>query len=467
MRRTTTLLLAVALSACLTPPSDEAPTPTDAADEGGFAPFSVPKPDFDFKKIVDSEHGAAHSVASMHLAAHGLKQVGHTGVQSILPATMKGSITQIDVWNGYAVVAGFDGGPAFIIIDVRDPKAPKPISYTTTISYGWSARFSDDGKYVFFGCQVVDSTQYPPQGRVIGDCQDAARVTGSTTAPPMGVSVYNVEDKARPKFVDWVPTKGTHNLQVGMIDGVDIIVTNFADIVEFDREAQKLKVLATVPGRHDSTIVRHPVTQDWLLITGGREIAIYNINDPAEPFGVVEPDQWNEGTGWHEQVMVPGIVDGRVLLAVAGETYEQSSGVRDAVTLVDITNPAEPTMLSSWKPPFADTKVAWTAYTWSVHEMAATPQGQLAVSWYHGGVWVLDISTKERQENPVVVAAFQPHENVNVNPSTFRQTPVPQVPFVWSAGWDQRGYLLIPDMHTGVYVLEPSWGLKPVLDSGT
>src|SRR5687768_6672434 len=316
MRRTTTLLLAVALSACLTPPDEQTPAPTDGTGAGGFEAFTVPKPDYDFKKIVDSEHGAAHSVASLHINAHGLKQVGHTGVQSILPATMKGSITQIDVWNGYAVVAGFDGGPAFIIIDVRDPKAPKPVSYTTTMSYGWSARFSDDGKYVFFGCQVIDSTNYPPQGRIVGDCQDTQKIHGGTGAPPQGVSVYNVEDKAKPRFVHWVQTKGTHNLQAAMIDGVDIIVSNFADIVEFDRASQKLKVLTTVPGRHDSTIVQHPITQDWLLITGGREFAIYNINEPAEPYAVVEPEQWKDGVGWHEQVMVPGVVDGRVLLAL-------------------------------------------------------------------------------------------------------------------------------------------------------
>jgi hypothetical protein len=56
---------------------------------------------------------------------------------------------------------------------------------------------------------------------------------------------------------------------------------------------------------------------------------------------------------------------------------------------------------------------------------------------------------------------------IDVVPSTFAQTPIPDVPFVWGAGWDSRGYLVVPDMHTGVYVLTPSWGLHPTgRDSG-
>lgn len=465
--RVASLLGALVLSACLAPMSPtEAPTAPSGEPGPGFAPFTVPRPSFDFSRVVDPDHGG-HSVSALHVAGHGLKLAGHTGVQSILPPGMKGSITQIDVWNGYAVVAGFDGGPAFVIVDVRDPKNPRPLSYVPTISYGWSARFSEDGAYVFFGCQVIGGGNYAPQGVVKGDCEDANRVHGRTNAPPMGVSVYNVEDKANPKFVHWIPTNGTHNLQVQMIDGADIVVTNFVDILRFDRSAQKLSVVAKVPGRHDATIVRHPITRDWLLYTGTGQLSIYNVNDPANPYEVLASGEWKDGVGWHEQVAFPAVVDGRVLLALAGETYQATSGVPDQVTIVDITDPMQPTKLSSWSPPFASARLPWVSYTYSVHEMAATPQGQLAVSWYHGGVWVLDLSTRERQENPVVVAAYQPHETINVVPSTFQQTPMPMVPFVWGAAWDRRGYLLVPDMHTGVHVLEPEWGLLPLLDSGT
>ena len=153
------------------------------------------------------------------------------------------------------------------------------------------------------------------------------------------------------------------------------------------------------------------------------------------------------------------------MIAVGGEQYADIQGFADRVGLIDVTDPAKPEALGTWKPPFAP-RLPWASYMYSIHEMAATPQGQLAVSWYHGGVWVIDISNETRLKEPVTVAAYMPSKPINVLPSTFFQTPAPLVPFVWSAAWDARGYLLIPDMHTGVYVLEPAWGLRDVVDGG-
>ena len=43
------------------------------------------------------------------------------------------------------------------------------------------------------------------------------------------------------------------------------------------------------------------------------------------------------------------------------------------------------------------------SYLYSVHEIAATPTGQVAIAWYHGGVWVLVPGTAtdvERVDRP-------------------------------------------------------------------
>jgi len=428
-----------------------------------FPPLVPEIPSFDFSTIVDPDH-AGHEVPALHTDSHGLSLTGHTGVGAILPPGMRGSITQIDVWNGYAVVPGMEQGPAFVIVDIRDPAHPKPVSYWPTIADGWTARFSDDGDYLFYGCQVLG----PPNsagspGR--GTCRDPYAVTGQTSSPA-GVSVFDVKDKARPKFVDFVETAGSHNIQSANINGTDYVFTAKTTILKFDRATQRIYQVAEVPGTHDATVMRHPVSGDWLLYTGTKELAIYNVNEPASPSVVLEGGTWKDGTGWHDQVPFPYLVDGRALLALAGETgINPAGGVPDAITIVDITDPAKPVKLSTWKPPFAG-MVPWNSYTFSVHEMAATPQGQLATSWYHGGVWVLDLSTKERQEKPAILAAYQPSKDINVTPSNFVQTPVPLVPFAWSVAWDQRGYVVVPDMHTGVYVLEPAWGLHAVLDGG-
>jgi hypothetical protein len=477
------LVAGLTLSGCLSTADGEATRPEGVP---SFEPFVPPQPDFDFATVVDPDHGG-HSVAALHTAGHGLQLVGHASVQEILPLGVRGSITAIDVWNDYVVVAGMEGGLAFAIVDVSDKSAPKAVGWANSPANGWTARFSQDGDYVFYGCQMaaLQSTPTNP-GQVIGTCDDPTRphLPGDVDAGsnPAGVSVWDVSDKTNPTFVTFTPVAGSHNIYYQQIGGEDYVFTSATAILHFDRQAMSLDVVAEVPGRHDSTVVRHPVTGDWLLLTGTGELVIYDVNDPSAPEIVYEapddPDYQSPWVGWHDQVLVPQLVDGRAILLLAGESScampvaipqvcsrTMQERIPDIISVVDLTNPVEPVLLSQWQPPFAPS-IPWNSYLWSVHEMAATPQGQVVISWYHAGVWVLDVSTQDRQSDPVILAAYLPHEDLNAVPSTFVQTPLPYVPFVWSAAWHSEGYLLVPDMHTGLYVLEPDWGLHPMLDTG-
>lgn len=447
-------------------------TPDDGSPDGDavrlFAPFTVPKPDYDFSSMIDPDH-EAHNVPALHMDGHGLELEGFAPVQDILPPGTRGSITQVDVFDGYALVSGMEQGPAFVIVDTKDPANPRAVSYAPTVADGWTARFSkEDGDYVFYGCQIV-GTSANPDPTIKGNCRDpdSGPQTNPDESPQSHVNVYDVRDKSNPKFVDAIPANGSHNIQTVKIDGVDYVTTASTEIIKFDREKGRLEHVVFLPGQHDSTVGRHPLTGDWLLITGrSGSFVIYNINNPYEPEVVLEPGKF-ASDGWHEQVMFPQLVDGRALLAVAGESFvgAPAGAAWSQITFVDITDPANPVTLSQWRPPFSP-MLPWASYLYSVHEGAATPQGQFAIGWYHAGVWVIDVSTQERQANPVVVAAYQPHEIITAVPSTFVQTPIPYVPFVWSTAWDQRGYLVVPDMHTGVYLLEPSWGLIPMIDGG-
>lgn len=471
-----TLALAAALAAgCLQVPGETAAPSGGPADASAFEAFSVPEPDFDFSTVVDPDHGA-HEVGSLHTGGYGLALAGHTGIGDILPEGTHGSITSIDVWGDYAVVAGMEGGLGFAIVDIADPSAPKALSYWPSPAAGWTARFSDDGNYVFYGCQIVSGVPFvpvpvrnPTPTMVYGDCRGSAEPDPTRTEEHTGIEVVDVTDKAAPKFVTYTETNRAHNLFVERIAGFDHVFTDAVEILKFDPANATLELVAEVPGVHDATVEQHAITGDWLLYTGTNGFSIYNVNDPSGPEPLYEGGL--EGVvGWHEQTVIPGLVEGRVLLAVGGETFSPLTGggvgeLRDALFMVDVTDPTNPVPLGEWQPPFAPA-TPWVSYLYSIHEMAATPQGQLAIAWYHAGVWVLDVSTLERAAAPVTVAAFQPSERINVLPSHFAQTPVPVVPFVWGVNWDDRGYLVVPDMHTGVYVLEPDWGLVPMLDGG-
>lgn len=459
-----TIIAALVAAGCVA-----APAPEDAQTAGdadvAFAPLVPPIPDFDFSTVVDPDH-ANHQLPALHEGGPGLSLVGHTGLMDLVEPGVRPSITQVDVWENYAVVSGMDGGLAFAIIDISDPANPTPVSWYPSVASGWTARFSDDGQYVFYGCQILNSAPYFSASAVKGTCEDANAVhtPGEEAA---GIVAVDVSDKANPTFAAFLPVGGSHNIFVTSIDGNDTIFTSAVAILQFDRETKTLAQIAEVPGVHDSTVAKHPVTGDLLLFTGTGELSIWNVNDPAMPEQVYDgaADENDTWVGWHEQTLIPGLVDGRAILALGGESFTSTGGIPDAVAFVDVTDPAKPTLLSTWKPPF-ESAIPWASYLYSVHEMAATPTGQVAVSWYHAGVWVLDVSTQERQAEPAVLAAYLPNEVLNVVPSAFAQTPLPYVPFVWGAGWDARGYLVVPDMHTGLYVLEPEWGLHPALDGG-
>lgn len=448
--------LAILAAGCVAP---GAGTEAPAAEAGAAAHPPPPVPDFDFSTLVQPDH-PWHSVGPMHAGAHGLSLVGHAGLSAILPPTVQGSVTQIDVAGDHAVLAGMSGGLGFALVNVSDPAKPVPVSWWPATAYGHSARFSDDGAYVFFGCQPG----FDPAAFVFRTCHG-----GSDLAPGLPGSeivVVDVRDKSAPKLVTSVPSLGTHNLYAAAIGGVDHVFSETGEIFRFDRASGTLDLVAQVPARHDQTVARHPLTGDWLLINGHNDLSIYNVNDPADPQVVYEGKTDASWTGWHDQVLVPGLVDGRVVVAVAGENIAGTALRQLEVTFLDVTDPAAPGVLSTWKPPFV-AKLPWANYRFSLHEMAATPHGQVAVAIYHGGVWVVDVSTKERQEAPVTLAAYQPDKTPDVTPSYALSAVMPlETPYVWGAAWDAPGHLLVPDAHTGLYVLEPAWGLRPGVDSG-
>lgn len=453
------LALALLAAGCLAP---DASAPDGAVEDASRAAA----PAFDGAGIIEPDH-ADHVASSAHEKGHDLALVGHASLADALPPGIAGSISSIDVLDGWAVVAGVDGGLAFALVDLRDPAAPVAVSSVAARSHGWGARFSADGDFVFYACTLI--TQYfapvPVSVPAPGECDldAAARLPAPLSSR---ILVYDVKDRAAPKFVTSIGARGTHNLNTALIDGEQLVVTDAAEIFRWDNATGTMEKLSEVPGLHDASVARHPVTGQWLLYTGagGGGFAIYDVDDPRNPSpvfsGVVDG-----AVGWHEQTPFPEAIDGRALLALGGETIESPGGLEDHVSIVDITDPTNPTLVGTWAPPFSPSG-PWVQYQWSLHEMAATPDGHLAVAWYHAGVWVLDATTMERAGALGPVAAYQPHEPGDITPARFPLVPVPTYPNVWGVGWDARGLLVVPDMHSGVYVLEPEWADVRALDSG-
>lgn len=468
------LLTAPLLAGCLGALDDgEDLDPTNTTEPTTFVP---PAAEVDLTDAIDPNH-ADHHLPQLHENSHRLEQVGYTNFAGFYPPDYHGGWGEVDVHDerGLAAVASLQGKLGVTLVDVSEPTDPTPVSYISATGAVFDARFSQDGQYLFFGCQVAPPT-LGAEPTVLGDCQGDTDPHAPDTEVGHQVVAYDVSDPEAPELVGVVDTNAAHNVYTTTIDGTLYVFTNAVEIITFDPSQPvegSLEIVANVQGTHDASVAQHPITGDWLLYTGATtdsSLAIYEINDPTNPQVVV--DGGIEGAvAWHEQTVSPTVIDGRVLVIGAGETFRSTGDVggaeRQYASVIDVTDPADPKLLGTWELPIS-TQLPYANYRYSAHNIDITPYGQVAMAWYHAGIWVFDVSTQERQEDPATLGFFQPHEMWSpMLPASFVQLDHMMVPMVWGGMWTEDGHLVLGDMYTGVYVLEPEWGLLPGAGAAT
>lgn len=434
-----------------------APSTPRNADEDPRVPNGGPDSD-QLRQAPDFNH-ATHAVPQAHTEGHGLSLLGHTSFAGFYPPEVQGGWTEPDVHGTLAAVASLDGALGVTLVDISDPTEPEPVSYIPSGGNDWDARFTDDGDYLFIGCQT--SIQDPTT--VTGDCRGNRPGDLDPRDPfqAVGISAWDVSDPAEPAFVAFEPAS-VHNVNTATINGTIYAFTSGGEILRFDPAAgpdDAFELVAEIPVFHDVTVAKHPVTGQWLLYAGepddpsiNASFTIVDVTDPTSPMVLVE-----EGPpvmGWHDQAISTTMIDGRVLLVVGGElTLSHQAHPPFPISVIDVTDPTEPRHLSSWTLP-VDEVPPYTGFRFSPHNIDISPDGRVAVAWYHAGVWVFDVSNRGLQGNPVTVGFYQPHEvYAPVAPSTVGITDV-AVPYVWGPAWDDRGLLVVPDMYTGLYILE-------------
>lgn len=467
------LLAASALTGCIGALDDaEDLDPTNTDDQPTFVP---PAADTDLTDAIDPNH-ADHHLPQLHENSHRLEQVGYTNFAGFYPPDYNGGWGEVDVHDGrdLAAVASVNGKLGVTLVDISDPTSPTPLSYISSTGAEFDARFTDDGDYLVFGCQVSPPT-LGGEPMVLGDCAGDTQPHAPNQEASHKTVFYDVSDPENPELAGIVDTNAAHNVFSTTINGTIYAFTNAVEIIEFDPTKpveEAAEVVANVQGTHDASVHKHPITGDWLLYTGATEdssLAIYEVNDPTNPQVVVNGGV--EGAvAWHEQTVSPTVIDGRVLAIGAGETFSSTGDVggdeRQYASVIDVTDPTSPELLGTWQLP-VDMQLPYANYRYSAHNIDITPHGQVAMAWYHGGIWVFDVSTQERQEDPATLGFYQPHELWSpVLPASFFQLDHAMVPVVWGGMWTEEGRLVLGDLYTGLYVLEPEWGLLPGATGG-
>lgn len=450
------IVVAAALAGCLNDSALPGPTtgaPDPANDLPMVSPDRLPIPDHDFTNAIDPDHGGipdGHAVAALHAHDFGFELVGYhplrTPIEGTSPAGQDVGYAGIDVWDTYACISHFAGSGGATLVDIADPAAPRVVSSVESGMVNSDCQFTDDGRFLFLGAYTGADT--PATGRVplpppVSDL--AAR----------GVLVYDVEDKANPVFLfhdqQGAGGDGYHNLFTAQINGQNYLFQTYTgNILLLNEERVELEIVAQVGNaEHDMWVGQHPATGDWVMITGaGGGVVVYDVNDPSDPVTLGEWGAHDGYAGWHRQWPLTELVDGRALMLVGGET---SGGSTLPYTVLDFTDPLDLAEVGHWQIPGAPESAQPNFFTMSAHEFESW-DGYVATANYHAGLWLIDIGTLERASSPVTLAYYLPHE-VPAASTGVTNLPFAFNPYVWSAAFDERGYVVAADWASGFYVL--------------
>lgn len=449
------VVLAVFVTAGCLESIPDAPRPNEAGTPTTFLGEPTPRlpvPDFDFTNAISPDHGGiphGHGNPLLHTGHFGLELVSYMpltrpedGVQ-----TQDVGYTGIDVWGTYACVTQFPGPGGFILVDITDPENPSVLSSAPSGQVNQMCRITDDGEFLLLGAY-----------------QGAAEETAPGQAPvndpgAVGVRVYDIKDKTNPRFL-YHDTQGavvdsTHGMHTLKINETNyVLYSNSAQIWEIGET--KLNLVSTMEkSTHDVWAGRHPVTGQWIVVQGnGCNLVIYDITDIKNP---IELDEWdsNDDSAYedacadHWRRQIDHTVGGRAYMVVVGA---EMNGPSLPFTVLDFTDPTNIFEVSRWIIPGEPVSPQPNFYTFGGTEYE-TWNGYVAAGIMHAGVWVFDIGSPERAQEPATMGYYQ-HPMIPQAEGGTTNKPAPFAPMIWTAAFDDRGYVLSPDTGSGLYILK-------------
>ncbi|MBW3581954.1 MAG: hypothetical protein KY455_02540 [Euryarchaeota archaeon] len=371
-----------------------------------------------------------------------------------------------------------DTTAGFVIADVSDPANVTVLdSYMMVGNSVQEVRVTADGRYALMNVQDLPGAE-----------------TAVGTAEGQGCTIclhlFDVSDRTDVRWLDALPVDniGTHNMHVHTVGDTEYVFyvgqpasynfpTNLpgnyigiAEIVTTPTGAKLVKVgewrdpaVAKIDaGRsfpHDVLVYDHPLTGKpvgYLSYWDGGAVTV-DFSDVRNPV-TLDVDRTMDGSGAlaiHWFMPEPEArADGRVIAWSAPEigSLESDSGV---VRAYDVTDPADIKHLGVWGVP-GEMSIPGK-YVFSGHTtMPDMERGLLAVSHYHAGVWVLDVTDPAA---PKHLAYYMTNGNAthtydgdiwwkkpNFSPDGFG-------PNVYQARW-KDGQLFVTDRGTGLYVLD-------------
>ncbi len=296
-------------------------------------------------------------------AARQFAFVGHTDLAG------RGDALQVMVAHGHAYV-GHRISRGITVVDVRDPRKPRPVNFLKTHPNSWSIHLQTHGDLLLaveefdFKSVIAQKDYYATSMRNM----DSAQFGRNGTDFSAGMRVYDISDPANPRSIGFmsVPGLGLHRIW-------------------------------WVGGRYAYASAILDGFTDHILI-------IIDMLDPAHP---VQVGRWWMPGMWREVGETPAWTGGRVALhhAVVFDDVAYGCWRDGGLTILDVKDKTQPKLIAhrNWSPPFA----GGTHSALPLHDRGLLVVADEAVLNINQEpmkhTWVLDI---RHPGNPVTIATF-------------------------------------------------------------
>ena len=344
---------------------------------------------------------------------------------------------QLMVNKGYAFI-GHMFSKGFSVVDVRDPRNPKPAAYVPAPPNTWNIHLQTHGdlllvinaKDMFAAAEFQDEHQYykGALGEKVGTAEKKTAPVRDWTA---GMAVYDIADPAKPRQIAFMPVEGGGVHRIWYTGGrwayVSALLDGFSDYIFMTVDMADVTRPRAV-GRYwlPGMNLAAGETPDWpptrryglhhATVNGDTAygawrdagLVMIDVADRSEPKLVVHRN-WSPpfGGGTHNCLALPD----RDLMVVVDEAVLDNceDGIK-LIWLFDIREPANPVSISTFPTPAEADYCGKGGHfgPQNIHENR--PDGFVSAetifaTYQNAGVRVFDIRDKYR---PAEVAAFVP-----------------------------------------------------------
>jgi hypothetical protein len=386
---------------------------------------------------------------------------------------------QIMVERGFAYI-GHMFSKGFSVVDVRNPRAPKPVDHIAAPPGTWNIHLQVHGdlllvinaKDMFAEAAFADERAYYRNqvGTVVGTA-DARAATRDWTA---GLAVYDISVPAQPRRIGFMPVEGGGIHRIWYTGGrwayVSALLDGFTDYifmtVDMTDPAQPREAgRYWLPGMHRAAGetpswpasrrygLHHAIVHGDIAYGAWRDagLVMIDVKDRARPELIVHRN-WSPpfGGGTHNCLPLPD----RDLLVVLDEAVldHQEDGLK-LIWLFDVREPRNPVSIATFPTPSeADYKAKGAHF--GPHNIHENRPGSLVSSelifatYQNAGVRVFDIRDRYR---PVEVAALVPPAPQRLIDHRPNRACVIQSTDVFV---DRNGIVYCTDYNAGLYIME-------------